>query len=608
MIRGTVIVLLISCTLVLTQDPLLSVTNQVLPWTAAKISKQMGCKSALPGDYSTAECLANFISDQLQIRGTPNYALAGSFRVGWDYTPPVIDKTLGEYPNTTGADLAERADIYDNAMSVIFLLNQGLIDSAQKISDTLVAIVDNEFLSDGRIRASYSVSSPISRNNYANKYASFAPVATDETIDTGDQAFVIIALCHMFTHTGEYKYLKAAIKIGTFISNQVSGSTWSGYSGGYASVYGYDQKVDWRAIIHNLAIFSAADNLYGLTNDIQWLTMQNNADTLIGNMFDTSVGAYRYGSTAVLTDEWITKTISANAQSFKILTGADANTDRENQAMQWLLNNLITTDTAVDDITNHQYGYEGVVHAQGGSGVDSESTAAAAMALFWQASRIQGSNPSLAQTFTEKAEQLVATLIQMQKFAPQSDGQGIVATPNQEGALVWAGNEFNGETTRFFPLLHTSATAWAGCAVQMIRLGDEYANPFSSYYKKSNKKFYGSSVFASASGIQASQLDTSRPLNIVALIAAGTIGGVLIIGTVILLLTNLRLHKKNKELEVDAPTAIQFTKIETSTPASPGLSLEMDKHGYEVNPHAVYGSPMTPGTPGQERSFLHHEA
>jgi hypothetical protein len=520
--------------------------------------------------------------------------------VGWDFVPPNVP--TGVYPNTTGAELAERADVYDNALAVIFLLNEGLIDQARKISDTLVLLIDNEILSDGRLRAAYSVSNPIDRVNYASHWASFASSAVDSTIDTGDLAFVTIALTRMYIHTGLYKYLKAAIKVATFIQSQQISTSWGGYQGGYTSSDNTDQKVDWRAINHNLAIYAAADNLYGITSDQQWLTMKSIAERFISSMFDSTIGSYRYGAISATTDIWNTKTVSANAQAFKILSGADSNDDRDNQALQWVLNNLVTFDSAVDDITGQTINYQGVVYSQSGSGIDSESTAALAMALTFQAEKIQPWNPTLAKTFRDTANKMLASLLQMQKYAPNSDGLGIVASPNQDGALVWKGNEFDGETYRYFPLLHSASTAWTGIAVEFMKNGDQYASPFSSYYKKSNKDFFGSSVFASGESIHPVALDSSRPLNIVALIAAGFFLGLLVLGTVILCVTNARLYTRNKQLESrPASTPIKFTRLATSTPLSPAYT-PASPGVMQGGSFAVYASP---NSPSQDQSFLH---
>lgn len=62
------------------QDPLTAPDVQLSPNGLTKADKLVGCKSILPGFYGTQDCLANFLKDQTYIKGTPNFALVGTFR------------------------------------------------------------------------------------------------------------------------------------------------------------------------------------------------------------------------------------------------------------------------------------------------------------------------------------------------------------------------------------------------------------------------------------------------------------------------------------------------------------------------------------------------
>lgn len=354
----------------------------------------------------------------------------------------------------------------------------------------------------------------------------------------------------------------------------------------------------------NVAIYAAANNLYGITNDQQWLSMMDAANNFVSNMFDDKIGAYYYGTINNDADQWDTQAITANCQTFKILSGADSNDDRNTRALQWVLNNLITYDTAVDSTTGQSYHYIGVRYSNTGTGINSESTAAAAMAFAYQANRIQATHPNLANVFLDTANNLLNSLKQMQKHAPNTDGQGIVATPNPNGALVWAGNEFNGDSWRYFPLLHSAATAWTGCTIGFIEQGDEYSNPFSSYWKKSNKKFFGASVLTSYRGVSDVYVNsTAKGMNTAAVIFALMFAGLLFFGFVALTCVNIRIYRKNKELQdkKDQFSRISFVKLPTSTPQSP----RVENVRIETNlPRAVYASPVTPVLNQEQTSFL----
>ncbi|KAL0491228.1 hypothetical protein AKO1_009970 [Acrasis kona] len=484
-------------------------------------------------------------------------------------------------------------------MSAIFLMNVAKLDLAQKICDTLVAVVNNEKTSDGRIRSAYSTLQPISREFLPTQYTTYTSNAVDPSISTRDQAYTIIALTRMYVHTGMYKYLKAAIKIGTFIKNyQASIKGWQGYNGGFSQdSRGNDVQLNYRTTGHNCAVYAAANMLKGITKDNSWDELMEKSSKFISNMFDSGVGAYRL-HTEDNSDSWSADSpLSAVTQSQKILTGLDEGDSRHSQMAYFILQNLATQSES----------YYGIVYAKGGHGIHTESMAMTSMAFYAHAAAIAESNPALSETLKKQADTWMETLLKIQSEARNGDSQGLVASPDADGALSWAGNEFTGAAFRAFPLLNTAATAWTGLALSYIQNGDLYANPFASYWKKSALSYYSSSVMGTNDpGIV--NVDISwRKVNNGAL-ALSILFAMLLLGFLVALCAlNYKIHKRNKEVKgMFEVKKINFTKIATETPQSPMNNTSPLGSTSPVSGAAAYGSPLTPQTPvsQQQNSFL----
>lgn len=198
-----------------------------------------------------------------------------------------------------------------------------------------------------------------------------------------------------------FKYLQAAIKIAKFIkANLKYDSAWGGFTAGidYNSTTGVETKLKWRSIEHNFDIFAAARLLYGLTNDDQWKDMMNQAKVFVSALYEAN-GGYYYIGAADSADSAVTSYPTCDAQTWNYLSEADDDVDRKTKSLLWVLNNLQLTEYQLDPLSGQTIQYDGVLFSSGGSGIQSEHTAAAAMAFYSHGKRIATSDPTNSKTF-----------------------------------------------------------------------------------------------------------------------------------------------------------------------------------------------------------------
>jgi hypothetical protein len=362
---------------------------------------------------------------------------------------------------------------------------------AKRICDTLVLITDLDLVGDGRSRSAYNQINPIFRDFNPDSPPDYYTTPVENTIYTGNLAFIIIALGRYYLITKEYKYLKSASLIANFIhSNLEVDLPWGGYAGGFKWDGIKDVAISFRSTEHNIDVYAAARLLFGITNNPLYETMMSVAKTFVSNMWNQEVKSYMVGTlsnkeTNLPMDEWNLYNYATDAQTWKILSDIDNNLERNTLALEWVQNYTLVTEKA-EDKDGISREYLGTLFGAGGTGIQLENTASAAMAFFKVAGTLYDQDPVKSQYFYDLSGNIAVTLTQVQKYAANGDGHGIIAALQIEGAKVWPGNEFAGGSWRYFPVLHTAASAWAGLALKYMYYGDSYANPYADYSQNSN--------------------------------------------------------------------------------------------------------------------------
>ncbi len=337
-------------------------------------------------------------------------------------------------------DLTYRGDVYDTALTILHFLARCQVEQARPLADGLVFLQDHDQVPDGRLHAAYWA------NNLLDPAGQYTSVM-DPNISPGNMAWAGIALTRFYQATGEQKYLDAAVKAADWILNHCKKTdSAGGFSGGLLGwSYG---AVTWRSTEHNIDVFSLGRALYDLTGNEKWNSMAQHAQTFVQNMFVTDGGYYLTGTRGADGTEPNPSPIPVDAQSWAVLAGIDDQSNLD-QALQWLLDHLIITETV------GEHTYSGVKFSTEGNHIMCEATAGVAMAL-WAAGR---------QT---EAQGLFDSLEQMQAFAPNSDGNGIVATPFPDGAPTGYGSTYPNS-------LHVASTAWTSLA--SLARCEVFANP-----------------------------------------------------------------------------------------------------------------------------------
>lgn len=337
-------------------------------------------------------------------------------------------------------DLTYRGDVYDTALAILHFLARCQVEQAEPLADALVFLQDRDRMPDGRLHAAYWA------NNLLDPAGQYTSIL-DPSITSGNMAWAGIALARFYEATGQQKYLNAAVKAADWILNNCKKTdSAGGFSGG---LFGWSyEAVTWRSTEHNTDVFALARVLYDLTGNGKWNSMAQHAQAFVQSMFVNGEGYYLTGTRGADGTEPNPSPIPADAQAWAVLAGIDEESRLE-QALEWLLNHLVVTEVV------GEHTYVGVKFSTEGNHIMSEATAGVAMAL-WLAGR------------EAEAQNLFDSLEQIQAFAPNSDGNGIVATPFPAGAPTGYGSTYPNS-------LHVASTAWTSLA-SLFRC-DSDANP-----------------------------------------------------------------------------------------------------------------------------------
>ena len=174
-------------------------------------------------------------------------------------------------------------------------MSNNQIQSAKRICDTLVLITDLDKIGDGRSCAAYNQINPIFRDYNPDGPPNYYTSPVDNTIYTGNMAFIIISLGRLYLITKEYKYLKSASLIANFIhSNLQVDLPWAGFAGGFKWDGEKYVSISYRSTEHNIDVYAAARLLFGITNNPIFQNMMSAAQTFVLRMWNDEAKAYMW--------------------------------------------------------------------------------------------------------------------------------------------------------------------------------------------------------------------------------------------------------------------------------------------------------------------------
>ncbi|MFB4354596.1 hypothetical protein RAC69_15685 [Microbacterium sp. LS_15] len=331
--------------------------------------------------------------------------------------------------------------LYDDALIVMAYAARGLPDDirrAQSIGDALLFVQANEpVFSDGRTRASYQ---PVSLREGAVEIGSGAS-------NTGNQAWVGMALARLFDLTGEQRYLDGALRLADWIvTNTVDTDRGPfGYIGGQDAE---GNSLTFKSTEHNIDVTAFFTQLSVLTGDASWTDRAALAAGFVAAM-QTDDGFLWTGThtDGVSTNYY---PVPLDPQTWSFLATGD---ERYGSALAWTVENLHAVDAP----------YEGPAFSSADvSKVWFEGTGQLALAL-----RLRDAPEDAAYT-----RSILAAAELAQRQAGNGDGRGIVAA-SSDGLDTGFGD-------LYYSSLHTGATSWyllALAAYNPFRLDDDDATP-----------------------------------------------------------------------------------------------------------------------------------
>ncbi len=340
-------------------------------------------------------------------------------------------RLLQSYLPAAALDLGDTGFTYDNAVALIAFLLRGHakdIERATVLGNSLVygQQHDPAFV-DGRLRDAYHVHPYVVSNGQTNVNPSFAGSMT------GNIAWAGLALGHLYSHTKQKQYLDGAVRLGTWIQQNVYDSRGAGgYKGGFAA----DQSpLLWKAMEHNIDVYAFFTMLASLTHSKIWSVGARHAQLFVQAMWNSTGKHFWTGTTT----DGVTinrNPIPEDVQAWSYLAMRDA---LPAVSIDWTKMRLAATDGSFSGVSFSNTDT---------SGVWFEGTAHLAAALLLR--NAQGDSAT-ATTYLQSIQ-----LAQL--HAPNNNQMGIVAA-SHDGLQTGFGFSY-------YAALHVGATAWYCIAKQ----------------------------------------------------------------------------------------------------------------------------------------------
>lgn len=344
--------------------------------------------------------------------------------------------------------LRNTAFSYDNALAILAFLANGSHNSlrrAELIGDAFVyATGHDRTYTDGRVRSDYmagdislppgwtpnglSGTVPIP-GFYSEGKQQFFEVEQG-SVDTGNNAWVMVALLALYKATGNASYLDEAKRIGAFIESLRNDiGTYQGFLGGIDNAETANPVVrQYASVEHNEDINAAFTVMAQITGNTQWSDAALHAREFVESMFDPSIGLYRAGTLNPSAINTVAGEIPLDVQNWSVLT---------NSATLTLHPGLL--DAAQSTFGVSADGFAGYDFNNDRDGVWFEGTGQVAVA-------------DAAAGRVAQVSAIRATLRLAQKTPGTGNGDGLAAA-SHDGLTTG----FNFE---YFRRLHVAATAW----------------------------------------------------------------------------------------------------------------------------------------------------
>lgn len=260
--------------------------------------------------------------------------------------------------------LRNTAFAYDNALAVLAFLAHGTPDSlrrARLLGDAFVyASQHDRTFTDGRIRTDYAAGDvSLPPGWIANGKKATVPIpgfyyeptrrfyeVEQQAVDTGNNAWAMIALLKLYQKTAVTSYLDTARKIGKFIHGmRYNDGTYPGFLGGINNPETAPTLRTYASTEHNLDIAAAFSvmNSYKRSGDPDWLADATHAKAFVEKMFGSSLGCYYTGTSGKNVRNENYAQLPLDTQTWSILSLRSGIRGRYTTLLNCMMNNHKTT-------------------------------------------------------------------------------------------------------------------------------------------------------------------------------------------------------------------------------------------------------------------------
>ncbi len=311
---------------------------------------------------------------------------------------------------------------YDDAIVIMAWVSAGDTTSLQYatvLADSLLWAQTNDPYADGRTRASYQ----------PNPFQTASgPYIGSPASNTGNQAWVGMALLRLYRATNQARFLQGALRLAQWIQSVAWDGQRSpvGYTGGRD---GSNAAITYKATEHNIDVGAFFTMLATLSGDSVWASRATSAFSFVAAMRDSATGHLwtGTGSDGVTVNR---SPVPGDVQNWAYLATLDP---QYSPSVTWVITALAASDG----------GYSGSAYSTADvSKVWFEGTAHLALAV-----RARGASGDPTRYTT-----LMSSIQDAQGRAANGDGRGIVAA-SSNGLVTGFGDTYN-------QTLHLGATAW----------------------------------------------------------------------------------------------------------------------------------------------------
>ena len=209
---------------------------------------------------------------------------------------------LASYPTVKSGPLQGAAFLYDNAVAAIALVACDRTKNAARIGDAILAALDRDrYWHDGRLRNGY-LAGPVGPGPvklvgwWDAKQNMWVEDRYQVGSDTGNMAWVMLALLALDRATGDRRYRGGAARIGGWVLQWRSESPPGGFAGGTFAHEPAPIVQTWKSTEHNTDLVAAFTALAQATGDKAWLAQAGAARDFVHAMWRPDCGCFAVGT------------------------------------------------------------------------------------------------------------------------------------------------------------------------------------------------------------------------------------------------------------------------------------------------------------------------